>query len=118
MSALEQHRETEGAVERMATKANGNRTTMREIKELLLAVHHDSRERDYEILGKLDEHINTMHHMTNDEFEALLQSIKDRDSGEDGDIRRAWRSMKWLAISAGGALVVVLVNMIAKALTG
>lgn len=118
MSALENHRETEGAVERMATKANGNRTTMREIKELLLAVHHDSKARDYEILDKLDEHVTLYYHIKPEEFEALMAGIRDRDAGEEGDIRRAWRTTKWLSISAGGALVVVLVNLLVKAIVG
>ena len=64
--------ETDSAVEKLLLKKNGSRTTMTDLKEILLAVSHDSRKRDGLILAKLDAHMTDKVHLDDDEFTKLI----------------------------------------------
>lgn len=168
MNPMSEYGETESAVEKLATKTNGDRTTMRELKELLLAVHHDSRARDKRILDKIDEHSSKKYHVTKEEFDGIIEVFckkhEDRDKKIDhleldldesvktlekelleirdncvrmhlreprrstdaqtenwgvsvfggdedeeaGDMRRAWRTLRWFVLAAGGAFLVAV----------
>lgn len=178
MNPMSEYGETEGAVERMAARSNGQQTTMRELKELLLAVHHDSRARDKKVLDKIEEHVTAMYHVTKEEFDDIVETFckkhEDRDrniekleqdlgadveklekelltirdncvrlhlrsprratdppteswgpsyfgGGEDeeaGDMRRAWRLLKWVFIVVGGTILVAAGNCLSRALFG
>lgn len=70
--------ETDSAVEKLLLKKNGSRTTMTDLKEILLAVSHDSRKRDGLILAKLDAHLTDKVHLDEDEFTKLIEGFADK----------------------------------------
>jgi hypothetical protein len=75
--------ETDSAVEKLLLKKNGSRTTITDIKELLLAVSHDSRNRDALVLARLDAHLSDKVHLDEDEFAKLLEGFARKHADRD-----------------------------------
>ncbi len=128
--------ETDSAVEKLLLKKNGSRTTMVDLKELLIAVNHDSRARDLWLCQLLEDHCEVQYHVTKPEFDAIVAKFaqkherRDKDvealkeeldevrqtvvgDEEIGDLRRAWRVGRWFI----AALVLVGLDLVARYLS-
>lgn len=152
--------ETDSAVEKLLLKKNGERKTVQDVFEIVVAMNHDRRSDAVLLLNEIknsreltERHLREDVRMTNEEFskfingfnlkhehrdevvtslEKELESIKencleihkraprrkDDPDTEDwgtgmyeqdvelGDLRRAWRVLKWVVVVVGGTLLV------------
>lgn len=152
--------ETGSALEKILLEDNGDRVTLKQLKEYIVASSHDSRARDGLILAKLDAHAEEMLHMTPGGFsefmdgrDAIITEIRadmdaikanclevhtrsprrrtdpeteewgqsvfgGKEDEEMGDLRRAWRVLKWVVVVIGGTMMVVVGEKLASMIFG
>jgi hypothetical protein len=163
--------ETDDAVEQLLLRRNGQKKTVQDVFEVVVAMNHDRRSDTVRLLGEIranremvQKHLTEDARMTNVEFAELisgfnqkhldrdvlvaeldreLDGIKEncaklhtraprrrddpdtedwgRSYGDDeemGDIRRLWRTARWVVIVVGGTMLVAVGDQLSHRLFG
>lgn len=85
--------ETESAVEALLLKKNGDRKTVQDVFEIVVALNHDRRNDAILMLNELknakdilERHLNEDVRMSNDEFDDFIQEFRDEHKEIEKDI--------------------------------